>query len=248
MPPRQTKAKTVVTETTSQAVPVPTPVATPQAVSAPADVVAKAPRKRAVKTEVVPEPVPVPVPTPVEVVPEVEPATETTTGEADPTARKQRAVHTRDTVLRDFSELMSYLDSEITTSRGSSGKTGNTKSLRRVLSNVKDLQRAVSHAIKQKPVSARKNNNSGFLKPVQISSEIAKFTGFDASQLHSRVDVNNYICAYIKKNNLQNPADRRQIVPDDKLASVIGYTHGTDKPLTYPGLQKYMTRHYPTSA
>jgi len=119
--------------------------------------------------------------------------------------------------------------------------------LRRVLANVKDLQRATAQAIKQKPVSARKNNHSGFLKPVQISSDIAKFTGFDVSQLHSRVDVNNYICEYIKKNNLQNPTDRRQIIPDEKLAKVIGYTHGTDKPLTYPVLQQYMTRHYPSS-
>ena len=236
--PRQTKAKTV-SETTSQAVSVPAVV---EVVAAPVEVApAKSARKRAVKVEVS-APVEVAAPAPV-VVEEVVASEEA----ADPAQRKQRAVHTRETVLRDFSELTSYLESEITASRSATGKAGNTKALRRVLSSVKDLQRAVSHAIKQKPASARKNNNSGFLKPVQISPEISKFTGFDASQLHSRVDVNNYICAYIKKHNLQNPADRRQIVPDEKLASVIGYTHGTDKPLTYPGLQKYMTRHYPSA-
>lgn len=238
--PRPTKAKSTVS---AESAPVSAPVVA-VVETAPAPVVVKAPRVKKEKAAAVVEPV-VEVPA-VVVAPVVEQPAETAEEGAP---RRQRAVHTRETVLRDFAELVSNLESEITTARAASGKAGaaTTKTLRRVLSSVKDLQRATSQAIKTKPVSQRKNNHSGFLKPVQISGEIAKFTGFDASQLHSRVDVNNYICEYIKKNNLQNPEDRRQILPDEKLAKVIGYTPGTDKPLTYPVLQQFMTRHYPSA-
>ena len=240
--PRPTKSKSTVS---AESAPVPAAVVVEPSV--PVTPVVKAPRVK--KEKVVPAPVEVPVvevPAPVEV-PVVEEEV-VVPGEVEDAPRRQRTVHTRETVLRDFAELVSNLESEITTARTAGGKTGaaTTKTLRRVLLTVKDLQRSTSQAIKTKPVSQRKNNHSGFLKPVQISGEIAKFTGFDASQLHSRVDVNNYICEYIKKNNLQNPADRRQILPDDKLAKVIGYAQG-DKPLTYPVLQQYMTRHYPSA-
>lgn len=253
--PRPSKSKTVVTEVTDKpAVVAEKPVDVPVPVPVPVAVVEKPVEKVSKKrTKAVPETVPEPVPEPAEAVAVVEPAVvePSTTevveeGTVDGEQRK-RTVHSRDTVLRDFAALISLIDSEIALSRSSGGKSGATKTLRRVLSSVKDLQRAAANVIKQKPVSLRKNNHSGFLKPVQISQEIAKFTGFDVTQLHSRVDVNNYICEYIKKNNLQNPTDRRQIVPDEKLAGVIGYKHGTDKPLTYPILQQYMTRHYPRS-
>lgn len=246
--PRPTKAKSTVSAESVPAAPAVVVESVPAVVveSVPAPAAVKAPR---VKKEKTPAPVVVVPEVPAVVVPEVveEVAVEQPTEDGAP--RRQRAVHSRETVLRDFAELVSNLESEITTARATGGKTGaaTTKILRRLLTSVKDLQRATSQAIKTKPVSARKNNHSGFLKPVQISGEIAKFTGFDATQLHSRVDVNNYICEYIKKNNLQNPEDRRQILPDEKLAKVIGYTQGTDKPLTYPVLQQYMTRHYPSA-
>ena len=38
---------------------------------------------------------------------------------------------------------------------------------------------------------------------------------------------------YIKDKNLQNPADMRQIIPDEQLCSVLNYEKTDDKPLTY---------------
>ena len=238
-------SKKTVTEATTAPVEKQAPVAPVVEQVAQPVVEKKAPRKRSKAADTTAPPAEQPSAT--EAVPT--PATETPVADSVPAEEvkhtKQRAVHTRETVLRDFAECISYLTTEIDASRATSGKSANTKTLRTVLTKVKDLQRATGHAIKQKPTSQRKNNNSGFLKPVQISPEIAKFTGFDASQLHSRVDVNNFICEYIKSKNLQNPEDRRQIVPDEKLAKVIGYKHGVDSPLTYPTLQKFMKSHYP---
>jgi len=257
--PRPSKSKTVVTEVSEKPAvvsekPVEVPVAEKPAVVPVAEKAVEKVSKKRTKAaaepavvEVVAEPA---VAKPVEEVVAEPAVAEVVADEVEGAVegeQRKRAVHSRETVLRDFSALISLIEGEIALSRSSGGKTGATKTLRRVLASVKDLQRAAANVIKQKPVSLRKNNHSGFLKPVQISQEIAKFTGFDVTQLHSRVDVNNYICEYIKKNNLQNPTDRRQIVPDEKLAGVIGYKHGTDKPLTYPILQQYMTRHYPSS-
>jgi DNA topoisomerase-1 len=67
-----------------------------------------------------------------------------------------------------------------------------------------------------------------------------KFTGIKDDQLVSRVDVTKAICQYVKTNNLQNQADRRQFTPDEKLAKLLG----TKEPLTYYALQKQIQPHF----
>jgi chromatin remodeling complex protein RSC6 len=100
--------------------------------------------------------------------------------------------------------------------------------------------------MKHRVKSTRKNNtNSGFLKPVKISKEMAKFTGWEANELRSRVDVTKMICDYIKKNNLQNPSDRRQIMADTKLSKLLNYDSKKDtEPLTYYRIQSFMKPHF----
>jgi upstream activation factor subunit UAF30 len=94
----------------------------------------------------------------------------------------------------------------------------------------------------KKPVR-RTNTNSGFLKKVPISKEMAKFTGWDSSELKSRVDVTKSLCNYIRENNLQNPKDRRQILPDVKLTKLLNIKKG-DPPLTYYRIQSCIKPHF----
>jgi upstream activation factor subunit UAF30 len=89
----------------------------------------------------------------------------------------------------------------------------------------------------------RTNVNSGFLKQVSISKEMAKFIGCDAGELKSRVDVTKAICAYIKGNNLQNPKDRREILPDSKLKKLLRIEKG-EEPLTYYRVQSKLKPHF----
>ena len=102
--------------------------------------------------------------------------------------------------------------------------------------------------IKQRNTTNKKvsnNSNSGFLKPVQISKEMAKFTGWDASQLKSRVDVTKFLCNYIKENDLQNPKDRRQILADSKLSKLLKYDSKKEtNPLTYFRIQSCLKEHF----
>lgn len=162
------------------------------------------------------------------------------------TEKKKRRVPTKETIVADFDELVSVVQGEIDRLRESSGRQKGVKFLRSLNKRIKVLRGHSVRVMKQKTKTNRKNNtNSGFLKPVQLSKEMAKFTGWDHSELRSRVDVTKYICNYIRENNLQNPDDRRQIVADKKLANLLQYdSKSDDKPLTYYRIQTYMKKHF----
>ena len=55
--------------------------------------------------------------------------------------------------------------------------------------------------------------------PIQPSKELAGIIGTDES---TRGEVTKKVWEYIKKHDLQNPDNRRQIVPDEKLSKVFG--------------------------
>ena len=61
--------------------------------------------------------------------------------------------------------------------------------------------------------------NSAFMKPMQPSEDLAKIVG---SQPLPRSEVTKKIWAHIKKNKLQNPSNRREILADEKLQPIFG--------------------------
>ena len=60
---------------------------------------------------------------------------------------------------------------------------------------------------------------SGLQRPVTPSKELAEITG---SAALPRSQVVSKIWDHIKKNNLQNPQNKREIVADDKLRAIFG--------------------------
>lgn len=74
-----------------------------------------------------------------------------------------------------------------------------------------------------------KNQNSGLLKPVAISKDIATFAGWNPDELHSRVDVTKAICDYIKTNGLQKPSNKKNILPDDVLKTLLSWDEDMQK-------------------
>jgi len=166
-----------------------------------------------------------------------------------PTVNKRRSP-TRESVLEDFETLIMSIDAEIQHLREGPAKTKGVKFLRSLNKNVKLLRNRTARVMKQKQKTGRTNNkNSGFLKPVTISKEMAKFTGWDPKELRSRVEVTKYICQYISEHDLQNPEDRRQIKPDVKLQKLLGYNPKKNKePLRYYSLQTHLKHHFPKKA
>lgn len=163
-------------------------------------------------------------------------------------SKKPRQIHTRETILSGFDELIEMLESEINQLRDSSVKHTNIKFLRLLNKNIKALRIQSTRVMKQKTLTPRQNNhNSGFQKPVKISNQLAKFTGWPEDEPRSRVDVTKYICDYIATNKLQNPEDKRQIWPDAKLQKLLGFNPSKDKTLYYYGIQTYLKNqnHFP---
>ena len=75
----------------------------------------------------------------------------------------------------------------------------------------------------------------GIAKPVTPSPELAKITG---SADLPRSEVVSKLWDYIKKNNLQNPANKREIIADDTLRRIFG----TDK-VTMVEMNKHIAKH-----
>ena len=62
------------------------------------------------------------------------------------------------------------------------------------------------------------NPNSAFMKPMSISPELAEVVGAGPMP---RSEVVKKLWSYIKKNNLQDPANKRNINADANLKAVF---------------------------
>ena len=65
----------------------------------------------------------------------------------------------------------------------------------------------------------KRKPNAAFMKPMNTSSTLAAVIGSGAMP---RTEVTKKIWAYIKKNNLQDKKNRRNINADEKLKPVFG--------------------------
>ena len=63
------------------------------------------------------------------------------------------------------------------------------------------------------------NANSAFMKPMNISDELAVVVGKGPMP---RSEVVKKLWVYIKKNNLQDPTNKRNINADEALKKVFG--------------------------
>ncbi len=77
--------------------------------------------------------------------------------------------------------------------------------------------------------------NPALMKPLQPSQELAAVVG---SQPLARPEVVSKVWEYIKKNDLQNPQNKREIMADDKLEKVFG-----KKKVTMFEMNKHLAAH-----
>lgn len=71
----------------------------------------------------------------------------------------------------------------------------------------------------KKKGGAKRKPNAAFMKPMQPSAALAAVVG---SGMMPRTEVTKKLWNYIKRNNLQDPKERRMIVADDKMKPVFG--------------------------
>ena len=133
---------------------------------------------------------------------------------------------------------------------------GQLSALRQQLASVTVQVRALSKRAEREVKAAnkasrkkRKTGNrqpSGFVKPTKISDELAKFLGKPKGTELARTEVTREINSYIRDHKLQDPQNRRRILPDSKLKKLLKLKASDE--LTYFNLQRYMSPHFPKSA
>lgn len=97
--------------------------------------------------------------------------------------------------------------------------------------------------LKTRNVSNTDKNNSGFMKPVNVSDELRNFIDINNNDPVTRVLITQKLCQYIKENNLQKPEDKREIIPDEKMKKLFDIQPNESEKLTYYSMQRRVQRH-----
>lgn len=95
--------------------------------------------------------------------------------------------------------------------------------------------KATAKTADAKEAKKAKPATSAFTKPLQPSKELAAVVGSDPLP---RTEVVSKMWEYIKKHKLQNEANKREIIADEKLTAVFG----KDK-VTMFEMNKYLAQH-----
>lgn len=89
------------------------------------------------------------------------------------------------------------------------------------------------------------NVNSGFVKPILISDELAIFLNEPLGSKIPRIEVSKRINEYINENKLRNVDNVRIIIPDEKLQNLLKFESTTSEPnLSFFNIQKYLYPHF----
>jgi len=70
-----------------------------------------------------------------------------------------------------------------------------------------------------------KKKNSAFMQPVEISDELKEVVGPGPLP---RTEIIKKLWVYIKKHHCQDTKNKRNIIPDEKLAKVFGSKNPID--------------------
>jgi chromatin remodeling complex protein RSC6 len=185
---------------------------------------------------------PVEAPVVAESTPVVENTVENT---VDSTSNESKG-DTEPSLNESFDLIISQLDSLLNTTKGLKGECKRLQ--KRSKKELADAQKR-SRGKRSKQVGGEdkpKRAPSGFAKPSEISKTLCDFLGKPIGTEMARTEVTKYITQYIKAHNLQNPENKRHIIPDAKLGDLLNVTN--NEVVTYFNLQKYMKHHFPKSA
>ena len=232
MPAKKTSSKSTASKSAAAAASPATPVKATKAASSTKKSSGKSTKSSGKSTKAAastPTPAPAPVAAPEPVV--TESSTVSTTPEVSLEARFESIL----TRLAEFKTFQATLHADV-------------KVLRR---EVTRQMREANRRRRRRPATAEDATRtprapSGFAKPTLISDELCSFLGKPVGTEMARTEVTKSITAYIKEHSLQHAENKRRIMPDSALASLLNVEDSVE--LTYFNLQKYMKVHFPKSA
>ena len=108
----------------------------------------------------------------------------------------------------------------------------------------KDVKKQMNGLKKEVLKTKNKGNRSpsGFAKPSKVTKELCDFMNRSEGSEIARTEVTKALVSYIKENKLENAANRKIIMPDNKLKYLLGLEDGQE--LTFFNIQKYMNKHF----
>ena len=194
--------------------------------------------KPAAKTEVtVPVAAPVPTPAPV--------STPTPTA-APATMPAVLDARSADAILTSVQEALKSLNTEVTGRVRAlvADAVAATKALKREARDSKRRVRkdpATMTPEERATWEARRASNA-FLKPRNISDELAKFMSLPAKSQASQTQVTKFVSTYVKEHGCFDPSFKRRIVPDSALGKLLRVKDGQE--VTYLNLQSFLKVHF----
>ena len=112
---------------------------------------------------------------------------------------------------------------------------------------IREMKEAARQGRKRRRNPANgKRSPSGFAKPGDISPELCDFMDKPHGTKMARTEVTKFLTQYIKNNNLQDETNKRRILCNNELATLLSVTPEVE--VTYFNLQKFMKPHFPKSA
>ena len=121
-----------------------------------------------------------------------------------------------------------------------------------VCSQIRTLQKRAERELKAANKANKKRRKktdrkpSGFVKPTEISNELATFLNKEHGTEMARTQVTKEINVYIRAHNLQDPKNGRRILADKPLRKLLRLDKNTE--LTYFNLQRYMKPHFKSAS
>lgn len=142
--------------------------------------------------------------------------------------------------MQKYDELLKLVSDEID-KRAREGTAG-TRAFRKIRKKIVVLQKETPKVMKKK-YRPKSKKRSGFILDCEISDELRTFLKLKKGENLSRIDITNAICVYAHldpkekrekilrwkhlnpngKRDLQDPDNKRAIVPDAALSKLLGY-------------------------
>jgi chromatin remodeling complex protein RSC6 len=95
----------------------------------------------------------------------------------------------------------------------------------------------------KKQLEKKPRQPSGFQLPVSLSNDLCDFLEIEHESKMPRTEVTKLLIKYISDRQLVNPEKKTQIIPDEKLSTLLGKDIDLSS-LTRFTIQKYMNCHY----
>ena len=154
-------------------------------------------------------------------------------------------VETIDKILKDYDDLATSWKGVLEVVKN------NLKETTAIKNALVRVRRDVDKGLRKKSKTTRRiadpNRPTGFKKPIDISTELAKFLKVEPGTKMSRTDVTKAINIYIKEHDLQNPLAKREFdlnkSPAGKALFKLLNPTG-EAAVSYFNLQRWLAPHF----